>query len=263
MVAAGLTQSDRQAPSSGDQGEGMLKHLATLTIISLALFSSKGAYAYHAWVDAKLDLATPIYWDTSDNVEGLASDVMSGSYGVSVFSGYADMNHVELYAYSGGQMETYAEIEDTYTFTDSSNPSASGTIPGLYLDIHYSGTMTTREPFSDPHFKISVPPHGVTVRPGDPMSGTLSVPILAQYGVPKIITINFQAFAHYSCEVDFSNTASWTFRTTDPEIALAVSSDGGYSPYSTGLPTLSPWSQLALMAGLLGTALGVWRWRGA
>jgi hypothetical protein len=29
------------------------------------------------------------------------------------------------------------------------------------------------------------------------------------------------------------------------------------------LPTLSPWSQLALMAGLLGAGLGVWRWRGA
>jgi hypothetical protein len=28
------------------------------------------------------------------------------------------------------------------------------------------------------------------------------------------------------------------------------------------LPTLSPWSQLALMAGLLGAGLGVWRGRG-
>ena len=28
-------------------------------------------------------------------------------------------------------------------------------------------------------------------------------------------------------------------------------------------PTLSPWSQLALMAGLLGAGLGVWRWRAA
>jgi hypothetical protein len=28
------------------------------------------------------------------------------------------------------------------------------------------------------------------------------------------------------------------------------------------IPTLSPWSQLALMAGLLGAGLGVWRWRG-
>jgi len=31
---------------------------------------------------------------------------------------------------------------------------------------------------------------------------------------------------------------------------------------TNNLPSLSPWSQLALMAGLLGAGLGVWRWRG-
>jgi hypothetical protein len=230
----------------------MLRRFLILAVLSLVLSVSQGAAAYHAWVDALwwTEQAGPLSFDTADNAEDLTYDAMSGSAGsVAQYSGYASMNQVGLYALSGGNMHSYAEIQDTYTFTNLLDPDASGVIPGFYVDIYYSGTFNPGQTCTTAAFTMSANSVGHTVCPGDPLSGVWSRFFGGvEYGAPFAIDFDFSALASHGGEVDFGATAYMLFRSTDPDVELNVVSEGGY------VPIPSPGTAWLLGSGLMGLA---------
>jgi hypothetical protein len=211
----------------------------------------------HAWVSG-LSFKGDWYWqiDVSDNIPGMTSDDMSST---PYIQGYADtLGTVKLSvnANDGWWIEGYADISDTYTFTDFNNPSASGLITGLYGKIDYSGTLTVTNSqgaggspafsiqgvgtislkWNGTNYTLSIPGQS-PVDVNDPVqhvSGSFTFPINgAYYGQPFDRQWYFTAYANniglanLGVSSDFYNTVKFSFYADG--FTLKVTSIGGYN----------------------------------
>ena len=211
----------------------------------------------HAWVSGFSDIG-PRYWeiDKSDNIAGMTSDDMSSP---PYIQGYADtLGTVKLSVNANGTwwIEGYADISDTYTFTDFNNPSASGLIAGLYGKIDYSGTLTSAYfqgvggspnfhiqgvgtislDWNGTNYTLSIPGQS-PVDVNDPVqhvSGSFTLPINgAYYGQPFdrqwffVAYANNPGLANLGVSSDFYNTVKFSFYADG--FTLKVTSIGGYN----------------------------------
>jgi hypothetical protein len=262
--------------------------LALMVLSAAVPLNNAMAAVPHAWVSGLAETGT-WYWqpDLSDNVPGMTSDEMYGNYIYGgLIQGYTDTLgtvklSVSVYQKGGWWIEGYADILDTYTFTDLNNPAASGPIAGLYGKIDYSGTLSSGNAQGVggfPNFFIagvggaSLKWNGVnydlaitgqpTIQVDNPVQhviGSFTIPINgAYYGQPFDHDWYFRVYANnpatagLDISADFYNTAEFSFYTDG--FPLGVTSIGGYSQgFNTSVP--EPSTFLLLGAGLGALAL--------
>jgi hypothetical protein len=166
-----------------------------------------------------------------------------------------------------------AVITDKYTFTNLTNPDATGNIPGLYIKTSYSGVLS----YGNGPAQFSAPGGWVNITYDDStgtyvtttytgingayttktysnstnaVSGEFIHPITVEYGKATDITLQFSAGALTAGDGDsfakFYNTANFSFYADG--ISLGVTSEGGFN----NVPL--PGAVWLLGSGLLGLA---------
>ena len=259
------------------------RFLIILSLILLAAVSAplnSAQATTHAWVWGVADAGSYWYWDY-DNVPGMTSDTMGPSsvpsYGA--VQGYASTSGtVNLYAASYA-IQTYAiaSLYDTYTFTNLNDPSSTGLISGLRGLITYSGTLSTQNSsaynaavfqategtvydrgklqliYNNGNYYLTTwDSNGWGIEtvsaPTVSLSGSFIFDINGyNYGQPVTFDLTFKADAYGDGSyVDFSDTAVLSFYSTDTNVRLGVTSEGGFNT----IPI--PGSVLLLGSGLLG-----------
>ena len=169
----------------------------------------------------------------------LSANVLSArqSSTIAISGGTVGSNEIKAFDLStvtitGGVTSVYAlSAQQSSTITIS-----GGTVRSVWLQASDSSTIT----IVGRNFEVD----GVPVPYGDLTAQTGTITGLLASG--DIDSVFYQAgWTGFPCSVSFP--CSGTITLVPPDY----------------LPTLSPWSQLALMAGLLGAGLGVWRRRKA
>jgi len=212
----------------------LLLILSLVLLLAASVSLSPVLATPYAYVWGQGDNGGSTYW-LPVGTTGTTSEMTRSNSDYGAVKGYARTSGTaKLYATTSGgwQVTSYATINDTYTFTDASLPSASGTIPNLYISITYSGTLYAPAPsgngsistfdasvsggaigagevslgFVDGQYRLRDyhydPYWGYTIDtysyPGTdtvPVSGAFIIPITASYGVPIGLTFNFKADA--------------------------------------------------------------------
>ncbi len=206
------------------------------------------------------------YWwpDTGDDAPGLLYDTMdatSGSFGrVAGLASTDGVVRLYMRARPAYDLQAYAQVFDTYRFYDMNDPARTGPVPSLHGAVTCSGTLTTDN--GSPYFwfgvapvytkgsfqlswdgqqqqytlRTCIPHDGVdTTQPaGSSVSVSAVFPfdITANFGEDCTLDLLYKASdwtpydARFNSQVDFLNTATLSFYTTDPSIRLGVFSEG-------------------------------------
>ncbi len=234
---------------------------ALLTALSLRT----SAAPPHAWVAGYGSGPGEFeYWwpDWGDDTPGLLYDTMgatNGSFGRVAGSASIDGTvRIYLRARPAYYLEAYAQLLDTYRFYDMNDPARTGPVPSLHGAVTCSGSLSADK--GDPQFwfgfapvytwglfqlmwdgsqhtlRTCIPHDGVdTYQPaGSSVSVSAVFPfdITANFGQDCALDLLYKATdwpAYDSAsdsQIDFLNTATLSFYTTDPIIRLGVVSTG-------------------------------------
>ncbi len=241
-----------------------------VTLAAIALATPANAVPY-AWVSGYFEGPGPSQFTTTDqgdDTPGLFYDdmVACASFGGCV-EGWASTGSASVGLFASAydspeqRVSAFADIVDDYLFVDQNDPDFDG-LRTVLIDIAYDGSISRSSAFPVATasftacvFGFSSCSGGVALAVTDsgPASGVISVPWQVQFGTPFEIRTKYSANAYSGVQVDFLSTAAVSFRIDDPQVALAVTSAGGFSQGVASAP--EPLTGLLLAAGIVAVGL--------